>query len=75
MMRLHGGAPNRYYLCRRCGAVREDVYREGAIVEHRWHDAPDGTLPDAVCQEAWEILAMPHGDQLALWACDDEGEA
>lgn len=52
MMRLHGGSPHRYYLCRRCGAVREDVYSAGAIVEHRWHDSPNGQLPASVRQEA-----------------------
>jgi len=67
MMRLHGGAPNRYYLCRECGAVREDVYRDGAIVEHRWHDEPDGRLPAGVRQEALRVLGMPHAEQLGFW--------
>lgn len=67
MLRLHGGAPNRYYLCRACGAVREDVYRDGAIVAHRWHDGPNGRLPAAVRQEARDILSTPHPDQLELW--------
>jgi len=31
MMRLHGGAPNHYYLCLECGAVREDVYEGGRL--------------------------------------------
>jgi hypothetical protein len=48
MIRLHAGRPNRYYLCPGCGAVKEDVYRDGAIVDQRWHDAPDGTLPKAI---------------------------
>jgi hypothetical protein len=68
MLRLHAGGPNRYYLCRACGAIREDVYRDGAIVAHRWHDAPNGTLPEAVRQEAHDILSAPHADQLELWA-------
>jgi hypothetical protein len=67
MLRLHGGGPNRYYLCRACGAIREDVYRDGAIVAYRWHDAPDGQLPAAIRQEARDILSMPHPDQLELW--------
>lgn len=67
MLRLHGGGPNRYYLCRACGAVREDVYRDGAIVAHCWHDAPNGALPDPVRHEADAILAMPHLHQLPLW--------
>jgi hypothetical protein len=71
MIRLHAGAPHRYYLCRVCGAVREDVYRDGVIVVHRWHDAPDGTLPAAVREEALEVLAAPRVEQLALF--DVEG--
>jgi len=67
MTRLHAGAPNRYYLCLECGAVREDVYGGGAITGHRWHDAPDGTLPTAVYEEVVEILATPSGEQLELW--------
>lgn len=70
MVRLHAGGPNRYYLCRECGAVREDIYREGGIVAHRWHDAPDGTLPWAVRMEAKAILEMPRGEQLELWSRD-----
>ncbi len=67
MVRLHAGAPHRYYLCRACGAVREDIYHDGAIIEHRWHDAPDGALPSAVREEALEILYAPRGEQLKLW--------
>jgi hypothetical protein len=48
MVRLHAGGPNRYYVCPKCCAIREDVYQGGAIVDHQWHDAPDGTLPKAV---------------------------
>lgn len=71
MMRLHGGAPHRYYLCRRCGAVREDVYRNGAIVEHRWHDGPNGALPAGVLAEARRVLATRRVEQLSLWATED----
>ena len=67
MIRLHTGGPNRYYLCPECGAVKEDVYRGGAIVEHRWHDAPNPTLPEPVREEAPEALAAPKGQQLGLW--------
>lgn len=67
MIRLHAGAPQRYYLCRACGAVREDVYREGVIVAHRWHDAPDGTLPAAVREEALAVLGATRGEQLRLF--------
>ena len=70
MMRLHGGGPNRYYLCRACGAVREDVYREGAIVEHRWHERLNGELPGGVREEARRVLDPPRGEQLTLWPGD-----
>ena len=66
MIRLHAGAPNRYYLCRECGAAREDVYRGKAIVQRQWHDAPYGTLPEPVRQEALELLEAPSGEQLDL---------
>ena len=67
MIRLHAAGPNRYYLCPECGAVKEDVYHGGAIVEHRWHDAPDATLPKPVSEEALQILETPRGEQLGLW--------
>lgn len=67
MMRLHAGGPNRYYLCRKCGTVLEDVYRDGGIVAHRWHDYPDGALPESVREEATSILNTPHSEQLGLW--------
>jgi len=67
MTRLHAGAPNRFYLCRECGAVREDVYQGGAIVEYQWHDASHGMLPNPVREEALDILDAPNGEQLAFW--------
>ena len=70
MIRLHAGGPNRYYLCPDCGAVKEDVYRDSAILGHRWHDAPDGTLPKAVREEALEVLERPDREQLRLWSKD-----
>lgn len=72
MIRLHAGGPNRYYLCLECGAVKQDVYRGGVIVEHRWHDAPDGTLPKAVREEALEVLTVPRGNQMKLFGLIDE---
>lgn len=71
MIRIHASGPNRYYLCRECGAVREDIYQNEVIVEHCWHDAPDGTLPKSVKEEARELLETPVGEQLALWSEDE----
>lgn len=67
MVRLRTGGPNRYYLCRQCGAVREDVYRDSLIVERNWHDAANGALSESVREEARHILGMPRGEQLRLW--------
>lgn len=39
-------------------------------MEHRWHDAPDGALPEAVGEEALEVLAASRGEQLGLWPED-----
>lgn len=67
MVRLHAGGPNHYYLYPECGRFREDVYRGGSIVEHCWRDGPNSTLPEAVREEALEILEAPNGEQLELW--------
>lgn len=67
MVRLHGGAPNRYYLCRRCGAVREDVYADHVIVATHWHDAVNDRLPASVRAEAAPLLNAPQAEQLSLW--------
>ena len=66
MIRLHAGGPNRHYLCPECGAIREDVYRNRAIIGQRWHEELDGELPRAVREEATEILGAPGGEQLEL---------
>lgn len=67
MIRLHAGGPNRYYLCPECGAMREDVYRDRAIIAQRWHNAQADTVARAVQEEALEVLATPEGEQLELW--------
>jgi hypothetical protein len=41
--------------------------RSQPIIEHRWHEEPNGTLPTAVYEETAKILAMPDGEQLELW--------
>jgi hypothetical protein len=38
MRRLHVAGTGRWYLCRECGALREEVCRgDGTIQETRWH--------------------------------------
>jgi hypothetical protein len=49
------GDPNRYYFCRDCGSVREDVYRGDAIAERRWHNAPDVRWLQVVRHKAVEF--------------------
>ena len=66
MIRLRGGGPNRYYLCRECSAIREDVYRDRAITGTRWHEGLDADLPRSVREEATEILEEHGGEQLEL---------
>jgi hypothetical protein len=68
MIRLHAGGPSRFYLCPECGAVREDVYRGGAIIAQHWHDGPGEALPEAVREEALAMLETPSGEQLGLWS-------
>jgi hypothetical protein len=67
MLRLHARGPDRYYLCRECGAILEYVYKNGAISDLRWHDQPDTALPQSVVREARAVLEKPTGEQLSLW--------
>ena len=53
--------PNRFYLCPECGAMKEDVYQDGAIVEHRWQDTSHGALLKAMKEGALEVLELPVG--------------
>lgn len=66
-MRVHAGAAQRYCASPGCGALRQESCEGTAIIEHHWHEEPKGALPQAVCEEAAEALAMPGGEQLALW--------
>jgi hypothetical protein len=66
MPRLHTGGPNRCYLCADCGALREGVYRGGAIAERRWHHAPDGLLLNAVGEKALNFLKARKSEQLGM---------
>ncbi len=46
-VRLHVAHANRFYLCHRRGAVREDVYQDGAIARQVWHSSPDTVSSEA----------------------------
>ena len=67
MQRLHVAHANRFYLCQRCGAVREDVYHLGAIARQVWHDSPDALSSDAARAEVKRILALARAEQLELF--------
>ena len=73
MMRLQaGGKPAYFYLCLKCGAVREDAHlRDGTIIGTRWHANLDSaSLPAAVAEHAREILDRPRYEQLDLFKSD-----
>jgi hypothetical protein len=59
--RLHAGTPNHCYLSLRYGAVREDIYEGRTITEQCWHEAPSSALPNAVHEEAMELLEISDG--------------
>lgn len=66
MQRLLVAHANRFYLCQRCGAVREDVYQNGAITRQVWHASPDALGSDAARQEAERVLRAARTKQLEL---------
>ncbi len=67
MTRLHVAGTSRWYLCRRCGAVREDVCRgDGTILGTRWLEPGDG-LPDVVGGEVGELMERVEYEQLGLF--------
>jgi hypothetical protein len=61
-------AARRYYLCPRCGTVREDVARlDGSTAVAHFYRPESGNLPTAVAKRAREILARPDYRQLSLF--------
>jgi hypothetical protein len=73
MKRIHvGGELSRFYLCRRCGTIREEAGRPdgtltGAV---RYHKLDSVDLPAAVVEQARATLDAPHYDQLSLFGDD-----
>ena len=69
MLRLPTGrASSRYYLCPRCGTVREDFQRpDGTVVVTHFHRAESPNLPASVIERARDILAQPRYRQLRLF--------
>jgi hypothetical protein len=73
MLRLASdGTPAYFYLCRDCGAIREDLHlRDGTLTgETYWHDIESASLPAAVVEQAREILDKPNYRQLSLFDRD-----
>jgi hypothetical protein len=56
MLKLRSEGPNEYFLCPKCGSVREDVYRDGKVVGRRWHEGADGTLPEPTRDDVLLIM-------------------
>lgn len=63
-----GRGASRYYLCGRCGTIREDLYRsDGTVVITHFHHFESPNLPAKVVERAREILAQPRYRQLSLF--------
>ena len=67
MIRLSVAHANKFYLCQRCGAVREDVYQGGAIARQVWRASPDALSSDVTREEAEWVLRIVRTEQLELF--------
>jgi hypothetical protein len=70
MLRLHaGGTLARFYLCQRCGAIREDkTQTDGTIADTTFHANLESVdLPAAVVEQARAILSAPRYEQGTLF--------
>jgi hypothetical protein len=68
MQRINVAGPHRYYLCRQCGHVREEVCRtDGTIISTRFREAYSQELPEAAREQARDILEQPSYRQLSLF--------
>jgi hypothetical protein len=68
MMRIHTNTPSRYYVCRRCGTIREDYCRpDGTITGTKLHRLESADLPAAVVEQVREILSQPRYQQRSLF--------
>jgi hypothetical protein len=80
MTQIHvGGESSRFYLCRKCGTIRENLCRpDGTITGTRYHEleSVDGStdlteiLPAAVVEQARGILKRPVYQQGSLFDVD-----
>ncbi len=74
MVKLSANATHRYYVCRECGAVCEEVCRpDGAVAEVRWHAADRrdalpasivGQMQNVLEQIEPEMILVPAGEFL-----------
>jgi len=67
MLRFRAVGPKRYSLCPDFGAIHENLYRGRAILEHHWHDAPEGGAGHGTCEDALETLGAPGPEEFGLW--------
>ena len=62
MIPLHVGGPNRWYVCPRCGMVRQEMYQPGrGTASVIYHDLDGGTLSETVIDEARKVLGRVRG--------------
>jgi hypothetical protein len=67
-MRIHANTGSRYYLCRQCGTVREDICRrDGTIKDTTFHRLESVDLPAAVVEQVRDILNQPGFEQPSLF--------
>jgi hypothetical protein len=62
MIRLHIEGLDRWYVCPRCGRVRQEMYQPGReTASVICHSPDDGTLSKAVIDEARAVLKRVRG--------------
>jgi len=72
MMRLSVGGLNRYFLCTRCKAIREEgCRRDGTIAHVRRHQVGREALSQTVRQQAKKILDLLGYEQMSRF--DEDG--
>ena len=68
LMLYIGRGSRRYYVCPRCGTIREDIpLPDGGVVVTHLHPPESPSLPATVIEQAQDILAAPRYRQLSLF--------
>jgi hypothetical protein len=62
MIPLHTGGLSRWYVCPRCGMIRQEMHRPGrGTANVIYHNLDDGRLSKAVIDEARAVLKRVRG--------------